>query len=502
MLLTDKYADKIHGIITCYDRMIIQGYIPNWSHAETMTAYMKLNGIRIFDYPTSFSQPLTEQVRQNAEKIAHENGMEIEFIRKLHAFRKDDRIQNIIAETGKTEGLIHIFSAMECCNTYRPWHDKTTGNTFLKFDQSKCIHYYFYFIDRELGLCYLRVPTWPPFRIQFYMNGHNLLAYKLDKKQLSYRMQDNAFLEISDIETAQKLSDRINPQGLHKVLDVFARRYSPVPESLGLGYTWTVQQIECATDIMFRKPEYLAPIYDEIIHTAIYTVKPDNIATFLGQRITYNCTKEIGTNYNQRILGTRIKHHMGDVSIKMYNKFGCVLRIESTCHNISTFRVEREVQHRDGTSDIRKAPLKKSIYSLYQLFTILKSANYRYLEFISSFDDHSSDRKKLDEVSHSRREKERTYRGFNFFDSRDLSVLEAISKGEYMTFGIQGKQIRQHLPKITPSAMTRIFKRLKVHGLIEKIPGSYKYLITALGKEIIAAGLSIKNLILVPALTS
>ena len=208
MLLTDKYADKIHGIITCYDRMIIQGYIPNWSHAEAMTAYMKLNGIRIFDYPTSFSQPLTEQVRQNAEKIAHENGMEIEFIRKLHAFRKDDRIQNIIAETRKTEGLIHIFSAMECCNTYRPWHDKTTGKTFLKFDQSKCLHYYFYFIDRELGLCYLRVPTWPPFRLQFYMNGHNLLAYKLDKKQLSYRMQDNAFLEISDIETAQKLSEQ------------------------------------------------------------------------------------------------------------------------------------------------------------------------------------------------------------------------------------------------------------------------------------------------------
>ncbi len=55
MLLTDKYADKIHGIITCYDRMIIQGYIPNWSHAEAMTAYMKLNGIRIFDYSTSFS---------------------------------------------------------------------------------------------------------------------------------------------------------------------------------------------------------------------------------------------------------------------------------------------------------------------------------------------------------------------------------------------------------------------------------------------------------------
>ena len=147
------------------------------------------------------------------------------------------------------------------------------------------------------------------------MNGHNLLAHKLQKKGITYRMHDNAFLEISDVETAQKLSDRINPEGLHKILDVFAKRYCPIAESLGLGYTWTVQQIECATDIMFKQACDLEPLYDEIIRTAIFTVKPDNIAAFLGQRITYNCKKEVGTNYNQRILGTRIKHHMGDVSI-------------------------------------------------------------------------------------------------------------------------------------------------------------------------------------------
>ncbi len=229
---------------------------------------------------------------------------------------------------------------MECGNSYKPWHNKTTEKTFLKFDKNKCLHYYFYFIDRKLGLCYLRVPTWQPFRLQFYMNGHNLLAHKLDKKQISYRMQDKAFLEISDIKTAQKLSDRINPEGLHKVLDVFVRRYSTVPESFGMGYTWTTQRIERATDIVFCKPEYLESIYDEIIRTAIFTVKPDSIATFLGQRITYNCTKEIGTNYNQRILGTRIKYHIGDISIKMYDKFGRVLRIESAYNDISTFRVE------------------------------------------------------------------------------------------------------------------------------------------------------------------
>lgn len=81
---------------------------------------------------------------------------------------------------------------------------------------------------------------------------------------------------------------------------------------------------------------------------AVFTVKPDNISTSLEKRITYNCTKEIGTNYNLRILGTRIKHHMGDVSIKMYGKFSRVLWIKSTCNDISTFRVERKVRHRDG----------------------------------------------------------------------------------------------------------------------------------------------------------
>ena len=65
MLLTDKYTDRIYGTITCYDRMIIQGYIPGWSHAEGMTSYLNANSIRIFDF-SNFSQPLTEQIRANA----------------------------------------------------------------------------------------------------------------------------------------------------------------------------------------------------------------------------------------------------------------------------------------------------------------------------------------------------------------------------------------------------------------------------------------------------
>lgn len=501
MLLTEKYKDQISSVITCYDRILIQGVIPTWSYADGMTGYFLANDIRIFDY-ASFSQTLTQKVRKNAEQIADENGLEIEFIRKIKAFRKDDRIQEIIRESGKTEGLIHIFSAMEVCNTYKPWHDKETGRTFFKPDKSKCLHYYFYFIDRVYGLCYLRVPTWCPFRLQFYMNGHNLLANKMKKKEIQYETLDNSFSFISDPEYAQKLSDRINPEDIHKALDAFARRYCPVAEEFGYAYTWTIMQIECATDIIFHSPDYLRPVYDEIIKRAIFSVRPDNIATFLGKKITYNCRKEVGTNYNQRFLGTRIKHHMGDVSIKMYDKHGLVLRIESTCNNVGEFRVKRKVEHRDGTISEKKASMKKSIYSLYQLFTIMKAANYRYLEYVSSFDDHSNGDKHLTKVSKPVHEKKRSYRGMNFFDERDLKVLETIGRGEFMTYGMQNKDIRKYIDDISSSAMSRIFKRLRLHGLIEKAAGSYKYFPTALGKEIISAGLTIRSMVLIPALSN
>lgn len=500
MLLTEKYANQISAVLTCYDRMVIQGVVPNWCCGESITHYFYANDIRIFDY-AKFSQPLTQKIRDNAERIARDNGIEIEFIRKVKAFRKDDRISEIIKTSGKTEGLVHIFSAMEQCNSFKPWHDKTTGKTFLKPDGGKCLHYYFYFIDKELGLCYLRVPTWCPFRLQFYMNGHNLLANKMKKKDIAFETLDNSFSFLSDQEMAQKLSDRINPEDLHKALDAFAERYCPVVSELDMSYSWTIMQIECATDIIFKSPEFLQPVYDEIIRTAIFSVKPDNIATFLGQRITYNCKKEVGTNYNQRFLGTRIKHHMGDVSIKMYDKHGIVLRIESTCNDVGSFRVMRKVDHRDGTSTEQKAPMKKTIYSLYQLFTIMKAANYRYLEFISTFDDHSDGDRHLTEVTKSVSDNNRSFRGLNFFDERDLTVLETIGRGEFMTFGMRNCDIRNCMKDVTSSAMSRIFKRLRLHGLIERQAHSYKYFPTELGKSVIAAGLSIRSMVLVPALS-
>jgi hypothetical protein len=140
--------------------------------------------------------------------------------------------------------MVHIFSAMEPCSSYKPWHDKNTHKTFLKPDSGKCLHYYFYFIVADLGLCYLRVPTWAPFRLQFYCNGHNVLASQLRRRGLAFTLLDNALSEIEDWEKAQNLADTFSPEQLHRHLDRIAQQLCPVIPHFPARYHWSLMQVE------------------------------------------------------------------------------------------------------------------------------------------------------------------------------------------------------------------------------------------------------------------
>ena len=147
---------------------------------------------------------------------------------------------------------------MEPCGSYKPWHDKKSHKTYLKLDDGKCLHYYVYFIDEDLGLCSLRVPTWCPFRLQFYCNGHSVLARQMSKRNIEYRLLDNAFGWIADFEKAQKLADEFSVEMLHWRLDEFADRYCPVVKQFELNYHWSLDQVEFATDNRVPAPERLA----------------------------------------------------------------------------------------------------------------------------------------------------------------------------------------------------------------------------------------------------
>jgi hypothetical protein len=148
--LLDRYDSRIAGVLACYDRIVITGTLPTVCYAEGMTKFLNAHHIRIFDYPR-FAEPLRNRLREQAAALAATAGITIEHIGKKHV-RKEAVVAEVLQRRGDHPGLVHVISAMEGCDTYKPWHDKQTHQTYLRPDSGQCLHYYFWFC-RKIPWC-------------------------------------------------------------------------------------------------------------------------------------------------------------------------------------------------------------------------------------------------------------------------------------------------------------------------------------------------------------
>jgi hypothetical protein len=497
-LLTERYRERLAGVLSCYDRIIVIGTLPGACYAKGMTAFLSARQIRIFDYPR-FAEPLRDRIRDRAAELASAASVTIEHVAKNH-IRKEDIIAKVLAVRGDHPGLVHIISAMEACNSYKPWHDKRTHRTFLRPDSGKCLHYYFYFIDAELGLIYLRVPTWCPFRLQFYCNGHSWLARQLTATGVGFTLADNAFLRIDDWQWAQTLANHLSPADLHRILDRYAQQCCPVLDVFGQSYHWSFMQVEYATDLVFRSQASLKPLYEQLSRQAILTVKAEHVASFLGHKITAQLAQEIGSQFATRIEGTCVKHRFGKSSIKIYDKFGLVLRIETTTNDVSAFKHYRTVEHRQGPATRALAPVKKMIYSLNDLREILLACNRRYLEYLSSLDDFSAGVRALDRLTRPRPVKGRNVKGLNFFSRAEQTLLSALQRPGFNIAGLRRADLRPLVAQCSPATLTRQLTRLRHLGIIKRVTGTYRYYLTRAGRAAVAAGRRLTEHTIIPAL--
>jgi hypothetical protein len=496
--LEDRYDDRIAGVLSCYDRVVITGTLPTVCYAEGMTRFLYANGVQIFQYP-DFAMTLRERVREQVASVVAKAGVTIEHIAKSH-IRKEEVVAKVLEQRGDHPGLVHVLSAMEACSSYRPWHDKQSHKTYLRPDTGKCLHYYFYFMDADLGLVYLRVPTWAPFRLQFYCNGHSWLARRLTVEGIAFTTADNAFVRIGDWQRAQELADGFSPDLLHRVLDRYAALCCPVLDVFGQSYHWSLMQVEYATDLVFRSAATLKPLYDQFVRESVLNVKAEQVATFLGRKIAPQLGQEIGSQFSTRIEGTCIKHRFGSASVKMYDKFGRVLRIETTTNDVSFFKHHRKVEHRQGPATRGLAPVKKSIFSLIDPREILFGRNRRYLEHLSAPDDFSGGVRALDQVTRARVIDDKTVKGINFFDPTDKALLQALQDPRVNIAGVRRGDLIPMLAQLTPNRLSRQLRRLRDIGVIKRVRGTYRYYLTRMGRAAAAALCRVTEGIIIPAM--
>jgi len=495
--LLERYAQDIEGVLGCFDRVVVTGTLTEVAHPDAMRAVLYREGVRCFDIG-QFAEPLRERIRDHAIEVARTAGVEIEYLRRSKGVRKEELVAKVLAKRGAHPGLVHVLSVMEACTVFKPWHDKATGRTGLKMVPGKCATYYFYLIDPELGLIYVRVPTWLPCRLQIYFNAHHWLAAQLRKEGIAFKMEDNAFVEIARWDRAQELARSFCVAQWERKFRELAARFCPVVEKFTRGYHWSVMQVEYSLDVVFKRRERLAPLYEEISRRAVLAVRVPDMARFWGKR--FSPEAEAQSDFKTLVEGTRIKHALGRQSLKMYDK-GRVLRIEATSNDITFFRHHRKVVSRDGSEEYKMAALKKSIYSLSDVVEILAAACARYLGFLGTLEDDTPQRHDLDQISRTvRDDKERTWRGFNLFLKEDQKVLLAILRGEFAIHGLSNKRLRALLVQKTSAQIARILRRLRNHGLIKRVARTYRYYLSALGQRLLLAARKLFEHVLIPNL--
>ncbi len=497
--LLARYEGDIEGVLGCFDRLVVTGTLTEVAHPEAMRAVLYREGIRCFDIG-QFAEPLRQRIRDNAVEQARAAEVEVEYLARSKGVRKEDLVAKVLKRRGNHPGLVHVLSVMEACAVFKPWHDKVTGKTGVKMVPGKCGTYYFYLIDPELGLMYVRVPTWLPCRLQIYFNVHHWLAAKLRAEGIDFEMEDNAFVRISDWKRAQELASGFSVQEWESKFHSLAARFAPVVEKFSRGYHWSVMQVEHSLDVVFKKREVLTPLYEEISRQAVLAIRVPEMARFWGKR--YSPEAEAQSDFKTLVEGTRIKHSLGRQSIKMYDKGGGrVLRIEATSNDITFFRHHRKVVSRNGQQEYKMAALKKSIYSLSDVVGILSAACLRYLDFIGTLEDQTKARLDLDHISAPVRDpSDRSWRGFNLFLKEDHAVLLAILRGEFTINGLSNKRLRALLPEKSSGQIARILRRLRLHHLIKRVGHTYRYYLTSLGRRLITTCYKLHQWVILPGL--
>jgi hypothetical protein len=144
--------------------------------------------------------------------------------------------------------------------------------------------------------------------------------------------------------------------------------------------------------------------------------------------------------------------------------------------------------------------LTKSIYSLIDLREILLGCNQRYLEFLSSLDDHSSGQRLLERLTEPKPDGDRRFKGLNFFDRHDQSLLRAVQRPEFNIHGVARCDLMELLPELSPSRLSRQLRRLRVLGVIKRAANTYRYYLTRAGRCVIAALERLTTFAIVPAM--
>ncbi|MBM3334029.1 hypothetical protein FJY63_05150 [Candidatus Sumerlaeota bacterium] len=500
----EKYGNDVTGILRGFDRLVFRGTARALAVRDRLDWFLTDQHVLLKDWDR-YVHKMTEQLKKASCGEALRLGRPVRYLGSTK-LSKEDVARAIAKRDGITKGLICVLTCVEPCWSFEIQRNPEKRRLVLVSRQRKCMFLYHYWCDPVFGFMNARIQTWFPFSIQVCINGREWLARTLDRAGVRYERWENCFPWIEDVAAAQRLMDVQLRTAWPDTLRDIARRLNPAHEEMfapaKVSYYWSVYQDEWATDVMFRSPKALAAIYPKLMRGALIAFGSEDVMRFLGRKPHGRFQGQVITSLLKRPEGVRIKHQVGENSIKAYDKFCQIFRVENTMNNPRDFKVYRPKEG-GPKKTLAWRPLRRGVADIHRRADVQQAANERYLDALASLDTDRSVKEVVTPVCRPTRWKHQRVRALRPWSEPDQPLLHIISRGEFILNGFRNRDILAHLypDELSPSQqrqkaaarITRLLRLLRAHGLIRKVPHTHRYLLTPKGREITSAVIQLYN---------
>jgi hypothetical protein len=473
--LHDILQDKIALDIECIDHVLLNGYIPNLQLPGGLVYFIQNQ----FDWPIPSPKAMykiSDRFRKDVDQFAKQQGL------KIYLFKKTDDKAEIAQQHAenfnKEHGIVLIGKAQEKTNAYgSKRQDKGNRIWFQYFRRTVNVtHYYFYILDRNFGLIFIKICTYLPFEVKVCFNGHEWAKQQLRNEGINFKPLSNGFFTCEDSTYLQNICYQLDESKIQTLFDQWVEQLpwpiTPDQRQAGYKHQLSVWQMEVSRTQVFSDPEQGRALVENLICENLDLGRPDRISLIFDRKVTKATPSEFHTKVIREGVLPCIRVRYKHSALKQYFKDGWALRTETIINNPYDFG------------------FKRSLSQFTKLFQFGLQINNRLLEQEQlSQDCYVS----LDEVRHLTQstvlEDGQRASSLRFGDIRVMALFAATINHAYIPGEMRNKTLRQTVAQLMGvskedykcSQMSYDLRRLRLKGLIEHIPNSHRYRLTELG---------------------
>lgn len=491
-----RFGAFVLGVLCGFDKIRFRGSKRQLCYSAGMESYLGCAAVLLKDYKRH-AEATTVSLCKAIEAPAKKAGI-YQYLNSSE-ISKEETALAIAARNGTTQGPIAVLGCVEPCRVMQVRGNKETGKLEPRLEPGKCLHYYHYDLDPVFGLRYTRLQSWFPFTMHLGINGREWLGQQMTKAGIKFVKKDNCFTWVEDFAAAQKLLDEQLTTAWPELLDGWAQANHPWLASLlkcPIPYYWSVQEGEYATDIAFRSAEDLAQLYPLWVHHAYATLQSGDLLRYMNYRVRADgkphgeVLGEVKTTVKELLEGTCVRHRILQNLLKMYDKMMSVLRLETMLIDVRHFKVFRTIEGDEG-GPMSYLRLRKGVADMQRRAEVSRAINERYAESLATVEEKQTLAEVTKDLGKRTQWRGRSVRALNPLAPEDVSLLEAVSRGEFMISGFRNRDLREILmpavedvkeQKRQAAKVTRLLGLLRAHGLIAKVSKTNRYQLTDKGR--------------------